>query len=124
MNVIPIFSVKRRTVLLAASTVIICSHSGIASAEESQAEIAKKLNNPVAAMISVPFQFNYDEDLGPSKQGERTLLNIQPVIPVSISEDWNLISRTILPVLKLEDVPPGTSEEGIGDINQSLFFSP
>ena len=109
---------------MAASTVIICSHSGIASAEESQAEIAKKLNNPVAAMISVPFQFNYDEDLGPSKQGERTLLNIQPVIPVSISEDWNLISRTILPVLKLEDVPPGTSEEGIGDINQSLFFSP
>ena len=95
-----------------------------AVADESAADIAKKLNNPVADMISVPFQFNYDEDLGPAEEGKRTLLNIQPVIPFQLNEKWNLISRTIAPVIKLEDVPPGNDEDGIGDITQSLFFSP
>jgi hypothetical protein len=95
-----------------------------AVAETSAAEIAKKLNNPVAAMISVPFQFNYDEDLGPTEDGKRTLLNIQPVIPFHLNETWNLISRTIAPVIKLEDVPPGNDEQGLGDITQSLFLSP
>ena len=95
-----------------------------AVADESAADIAKKLNNPVAAMISVPFQLNYDEDLGPTEEGKRTLLNIQPVIPFHLNEKWNLISRTIAPVIKLEDVPPGNDEEGLGDITQSLFFSP
>jgi hypothetical protein len=98
--------------------------STCAVADESTAEIARKLNNPVAAMISLPFQFNYDDDLGPTEAGKRTLLNIQPVIPFHLNEKWNLISRTIVPVLKLEDVPPGNDEEGIGDVTQSLFFSP
>jgi hypothetical protein len=72
----------------------------------------------------VPFQFNYDKDLGPTEKGERTLLNIQSVIPIELNTDWNVISRTILPVIKLEDVPPGNDEDGIGDVLQSLFFSP
>lgn len=54
-------------------------------------ELARKLSNPVAAMISVPFQYNYDEAIGPA-EGHRHLLNIQPVIPASIGENWNLIS--------------------------------
>ena len=110
--------------LITASVLVACGFSTGSIAEESQAEIAKKLNNPIAAMISVPFQFNYDEDLGPTKKGERTLLNIQPVIPIGLNEDWNIISRTILPVIKLQDVPPGNDEDGIGDVTQSLFLSP
>lgn len=82
--------------------------------------LAKQLSNPVAALISVPFQYNYDETWG--NEGYRHQLNVQPVVP--ISEHWNMISRTILPVVYQEDVVPGTDQAGIGDITQSLFFSP
>lgn len=87
-------------------------------------ELAKKLSNPVASMISVPFQFNYDEDIGPLG-GERWLLNFQPVVPITLNEDWNVISRTIVPILDVEDVRSSTSDDsGLGDITQSFFFSP
>jgi hypothetical protein len=95
-----------------------------AAAQDSAADIAKKLNNPIAALISVPFQLNYDQDIGPGDKGERYLMNLQPVIPMSLSEDWNLISRTILPLIDLKDVPPGNDESGLGDTTQSFFFSP
>lgn len=96
-----------------------------AGAAHSAAELAKKLSNPVAALISVPFQLNYDQDIGTAEEGERLTLNIQPVIPVSISTDWNLISRTILPLTYQNDIfPGGGSQSGTGDIVQSVFFSP
>jgi hypothetical protein len=89
------------------------------------ADLAKKLQNPVAALISVPFQLNYDQNIGPDDDGDRWTLNIQPVVPFDLNEDWNLISRTILPVVWQDDIFPGAgSQSGIGDIVQSLFFSP
>src|SRR5688572_17572916 len=57
-------------------------------------ELAKQLSNPIASLISVPFQFNVDFGLGEEGNGERYFLNVQPVIPISLNEDWNLISRT------------------------------
>jgi hypothetical protein len=95
-----------------------------ANAGDNAEELAKKLNNPVASLISVPFQFNLDTGLGP-KDAERLTLNIQPVIPFSISEDWNLITRTIVPVIYQGSLADGIdSEFGMGDIVQSFFFSP
>jgi len=87
--------------------------------------LAKALSNPVAALVSVPFQFNYDEGYGPSDDGERWNLNVQPVIPITLNESWNLISRTILPLIDQTDVlADGSSQSGLGDILQSVFFSP
>lgn len=73
----------------------------------------------------MPFQYNYDHNIGTDNNGERHTLNIQPVIPISTSEDWNLFSRTILPITHQSDVFPGAgSQTGTGDTLQSLFFSP
>lgn len=101
---------------------VLCPTAAAIAQEHDADALAKALSNPVAALISVPIQYNYDETF--SEEGYRHQVNIQPVAPFSISEDWNLISRTILPVVYQEDVIPGTDQAGIGDITQSLFFSP
>ena len=99
--------------------------SAPAPASADAEALAKQLANPIAALISVPFQLNYDQDIGPEDDGDRWQLNFQPVIPISVNEDWNLISRTILPVVAQDDIFPGAgSQSGIGDVVQSLFFSP
>lgn len=95
------------------------------TAVAQEAELAKKLSNPVANLISAPFQFNYDGKIGPGDDGGRTTLNIQPVIPFSINSEWNVISRTILPIISQWDIAPGSGRQsGISDITQSLFLSP
>ncbi|MEZ5565852.1 MAG: hypothetical protein R3F24_10185 [Gammaproteobacteria bacterium] len=101
-----------------------CAYASGASAQEAKdAEaLAKALSNPVAALISVPMQLNFDT--GYSAGGERWTLNVQPVIPIDISENWNLISRTIVPLIDQSDVINNGSQSGLGDIVQSLFFSP
>jgi hypothetical protein len=102
--------------------------TGVAAAQEAAsdaADVAKKLANPIASLISVPLQFNYDRDFGTEDEGTLLRLNVQPVIPFSLNDDWNLISRTILPLVDQQDFPfSGYSEFGLGDTVQSLFFSP
>ncbi|WP_417709086.1 transporter [Roseibium aggregatum] len=88
------------------------------------ADLAKKLSNPVASLISVPFQWNYDHGFGPS-DGNKVTLNIQPVIPISLNEHWNLISRTIVPVVWQDDIAGNSGTQfGFSDTTQSFFFSP
>lgn len=89
------------------------------------AELAQELSNPLADLMTIPIQMNYDRDIGPLDDGWKLQTNIQPVIPFHLNEDWNLISRTIMPVIYQDDIFPGAgSQFGLGDINLSLFFSP
>jgi hypothetical protein len=90
----------------------------------ADADLAKQLSNPIASLTSVPLQFNYDTGLGPNDT-DRWITNIQPVTPFSLGDDWNLISRTILPVITLDAPASGLDDvTGIGDVVQSFFFSP
>src|SRR5437016_462389 len=87
------------------------------AAPDQAAELAKKLANPVASLISVPLQSNFDFRIGPSDEGWRYTLNIQPVIPISIGRDWNLIVRTIIPYIHQEDVFKGSAGSFEEDID-------
>ncbi|SFU02093.1 hypothetical protein SAMN04489724_3362 [Algoriphagus locisalis] len=98
--------------------------AGIASAQDDAAELAKKLANPIASLISVPFQNNTDYGIG-EFNGTRNTMNIQPVIPISISKDWNMITRVVLPVVTQYSITaPGEKQSGLGDAVMSAFFSP
>jgi len=97
-----------------------------AQAQEAAAEpdLAQQLAKPGASLISVPFQAYWDFGIGVN-DATRFTLNIQPVIPLSLNEEWNLIVRTILPVIDAESPAPGIDDaSGLGDTVQSFFFSP
>jgi hypothetical protein len=92
--------------------------------EQSTMELQKATQNPVADMISVPFQNNFNFNTG-STDATQYICNFQPVVPIHLNEDWNLITRTIVPIVNQPSLFPGTnSATGIGDINPAFFLSP
>jgi hypothetical protein len=115
--------ITRALKLLAATCTALCITTAQAQTDDA-AELAKKLVNPVASLVSVPFQYNFDQNFGADDEGYKSVLNIQPVAPLALNDKWNLITRTIVPLVSAHDVPPGSSETGLGDIVQSFFFSP
>jgi hypothetical protein len=95
-----------------------------ARAAMSAEELAKLAQNPVGNLISVPFQNNANLNFGPEK-GTQNILNIQPVVPISVNSDWNIITRTILPVIRMPPLGSDVgSTNGIGDTVFTAFLSP
>jgi hypothetical protein len=95
-----------------------------AQKQPSDEELVKQTQNPVTDLISVPLQNNFNFDTG-SKNRTVWVGNIQPVIPIQIGDNWNLITRTILPIINQPSLFPGTSSAtGLGDLNPTFFFSP
>lgn len=80
-----------------------------------------ELANPIASLISLPLQLNFDDDIGPADTGDRIGLNVQPVIPFTLNEDWNLISRTIVPIVSQGDVLAGSGDQfGLRDLRATV----
>jgi hypothetical protein len=101
-----------------------CAFAPSAHAEMSAEELAKLAQNPVGNLISVPFQNNTNFNVGPLS-GTQNILNIQPVIPIEVNKDWNVITRTIMPLIWQPEFVPGQgSTFGLGDIQFSAFLSP
>jgi hypothetical protein len=95
-----------------------------AHAEMSAEELAKLAQNPVGNLISVPFQNNTNFNVGPLS-GTQNILNIQPVIPIEVNKEWNIITRTIMPLIWQPEFLPGQGDTfGLGDIQFSAFLSP
>jgi hypothetical protein len=94
-------------------------------ADDDSAKLAKQLSNPVASLISVPFQSDWDSGGGVDGKGNRYVLKIEPVVPFNITPSLNLISRTILPVTTQTGITGAhRTQTGLGDVTQSLFLSP
>jgi hypothetical protein len=100
------------------------SPNPIAPPPNESAELAQKLTNPLAALISVPIQNWFDFNLGPTKDGFRYTIEAQPVYPVQISKNWNLLSRTTIPVTYQQNVYGRTTQTGLSDSTESIFLSP
>jgi hypothetical protein len=91
----------------------------------SEEELVKQTQNPIANLISVPFQNNFNFEAGPKHNHQIYFVNIQPVIPINLTDNWNLIARIITPVINLPSLAPGIgSAAGLGDINPTFFLSP
>ena len=114
-----------------------------AIAQDNAEDLAERTLNRVAALIGVPIKYDYNTNIGPSEQGNQSVLTIQPVfplpvIPFSIGENWNIVSRTIIPGINQHNVRPGAgtpdglgdvktgsgTEEGLGDITSSAISPP
>lgn len=119
------FNVLLGLIMLAAFSLPLYAESEKqASAETDVQKLGKKLQNPVAKLMSVPFQNNFEHKLGPEKKGHRYTLRFQPVIPMSLNDDWNFILRPIVPQISQNHVVGSTKQEGLGDIEVQSSFSP
>jgi hypothetical protein len=111
-------------VVMAVLPAVLRAQAAPKDSTEAKEQLAKKLANPVSDLVSIPFQFNWQEGVGPDK-GNQFILNIQPVVPLPVSEKWNLIGRWIMPIISQPALTPGgPTAEGMGDILWSTFLSP
>jgi len=110
--------------LLRALLVAIAMLQGHAVYADEATEIAKQAQNPVASLISVPFQDNINFGVGPESLVQN-VLEIEPVIPLKLNDDWNVITRTIIPVVEQPTLAPGVGNvTGLGDVQPSFYLSP
>jgi hypothetical protein len=115
------FRVRHSLVLIAMA--ILCACVPPSWAQESS-DIAKQAQNPIASLVSVPLENDFNPQTGVNKE-DSYVFEMKPVIPIRLSDDWTLITRTIIPVIQVPDLAPGVSgTSGLGDILESLFLSP
>lgn len=112
------YSMQKAAILFAAVFLL----PDLATAQDAE-DLSKKLQNPVSPIISVPIQNNFEFRGGPKNDGFSSTTNIEPVIPFRLNQDWNLVVRTILPVM-FRDRYGAADANGIGDVTQSFFFTP
>jgi len=112
--------------LLNIKTLVLTSLLLVVSAlNANDADLAQELTNPIADLMTIPIQATYDQNIGPKEEGTKLQTNIQPVIPVDALDNWNILTRTIMPVVKQNKLYPGAgSQFGLGDTSVSVFFSP
>lgn len=97
----------------------------LSAVAQDDSGLAQELTNPIADLITLPIQANFDGNIGVNDKGSKWTTNVQPVIPLELNSDWNVITRTILPIVHQDNLYPGEgSQFGLGDINFSAFFSP
>lgn len=100
------------------------ARSCLAQTEQDLADLARKSQDPISDLISVPFQNNLNFGVGPRHELQY-VLNIQPVVPFRLTSDWSLITRTIVPLIYQPELAPGVGDVfGLGDIQLSLFLAP
>jgi hypothetical protein len=117
------YKMTRIKLFITGISIVLFAVAGLAQQEHSAENLAKITTNPIANMISLPFQFNFNFGMGDyNRYG--TVLNLQPVIPFRLNDKWNVVNRIILPVMQKPDNSPEGSTYGIGDINMSMFFTP
>lgn len=93
--------------------------------QAQDSDVQKKLSNPVASLTTIPLQLNFDDRIGPAEGGHRWTLNVQPVVPIKLSDQLTLVVRTIVPIIGQNDVFPGAGDQfGLGDTLQSFFLVP
>ncbi|HFU77446.1 MAG TPA: transporter [Epsilonproteobacteria bacterium] len=112
---------KNKTLVMSLISAIVLT----TSIQAEDVDLAQELTNPIADLMTIPIQATHDQNIGSNEEGTKTQTNIQPVIPFDISDDWLLLSRTILPVIQQDEIYPSAgSQSGLGDTSVSLFFSP
>ncbi len=105
-------------------TLIVLFGGVLAAQAQESSEIAKQAQNPIANVISVPFENDFNPQTGVNK-ADSYVLQMKPVVPFTLSNDWILITRTIIPVIQVPDLAPGVNgTTGLGDVQESLFLSP
>ena len=117
---------KRRDLLelIAGALLAICTAAAPAFSQDSDEELQKKLANPVADLISVPFQYTGNLNVGPLDKTQH-ILNIQPVYPMKLDGGWSLIHRAIVPLMSMPAFTPDQDRKnGMGDIVYEGFFAP
>ncbi len=88
-------------------------------------ELAKKVANPLADLATAPFLYNWDQRIGTDEEGTSNYVRFQPVLPIHVDEDWNVITRLYMPIIEQQDVSPGSGTQvGLADVNLSFFLSP